>query len=330
MSRKRMVSPEFYTDEKILELPIPARLMFIGIWNHADDEGIIKYSPKQLKVQIYPADEEITLNTIIEYIELMVKLKLLTKGTNIDDSPLLKITKWTDHQKINRPTLSKYVFVPLQTNNNSVIDHGSISEESVSDHGGLIEDSLPIEYNIKEVKLKEKKLIEDNIKSKKNPEKQTKQDFTFDSVYSIYPVKKSKQASMKAFKRIPKRDLNGFKRGLEAHIKYWEGNDVDKQFIPHLSTFINQKRWEDEITQPTNGKLKFKDDLDEQIFNRNENMVKQTKRMAAYIKNADEVACDEVPDLNEMMKKESNAQPLSEAIGQFMSKAQPDTSTDGE
>jgi hypothetical protein len=301
--------------------------MFIGIWNHADDEGIIKNSPKQLKVQIYPADEEITLNTIIEYVEMMVKLKLLTKGTNIDDSPLLKITKWTDHQKINRPTLSRYVFAPLQITDQSVNAHGSISEDSVSDHGGLIEDSRPIEANIIEVKLKE---VNRKERSKKNPEKQVKQDFTFDSVYSIYPVKKSKQASEKAFNRIPKKTMNDFIQALKANIKHWEEEGIDKQFIPHLSTFINQRRWEDEIIPSQAGKPKFKDDLDRQIHERNENMVKETKRMTAYIKHADEIAADEVPDLNAMMKKESNAQPLSEAVGQFMAQAQANTSTDGE
>ena len=326
MSRKRMVSPEFYTDEKILELPIPARLMFIGIWNHADDEGIIKNSPKQLKVQIYPADEEITLNTIIEYVEMMVKLKLLTKGTNIDDSPLLKITKWTDHQKINRPTLSRYVFAPLQITDGSVNAHGSISEDSVSNHGGLIEDSRPIEANIIEVKLKE---VNRKERSKKNPEKQVKQDFTFDSVYSTYPVKKAKQASEKSFNRIPKKSIKDFIQGLEAHIEHWERYSIDKQYIPHLSTFINQKRWEDELIPPTNEQPKFKDGLDREIYERNNNVVKETKRMTAYINRADDIACDEVPDLNEI-RRESNAQPLSKAVGQFMAKVQPDTSTDGE
>ena len=224
--------------------------------------------------------------------------------------------RWTDHQKINRPTPSRYVFTPLL-----------ITEDSVSNQGGLIEDSLPIEAN-----RSKEKLIEVNIKerSKKNPEKQIKQDFTFDSVYSIYPVKKSKQTSMKAFNRIPKKQMKDFIQGVEAHIEHWERYGIDKQYIPHLSTFINQKRWEDELIAPTNEQPKFKDEMDKQIFERNVNMVKETKRMNAYIKHADEVACDDVPDLNEMMKKESNAQPLSEGIGQFMAEAQSNTSTDGE
>ena len=325
MSRKRMISPEFYTDEKIIELPIPARLMFIGIWNHANDEGILKNSPKQLKVQIYPADEDMTLNLIKQYIELMVSLKLLTKGVNIDGSELLKITNWADHQKINRPTLSKYVFTPLELSEGSVRTHGGLSEDSVSVHGGLSEDSLPIEKNISKEKLKEDKLKE---RSKKNPEKQKKQDFAFDSVYSTYPNKKAKQASLNAFKRIAKKTMPKFIKGLNAHIEYWKVNEVDKQFIPYLSTYINQKRWEDVLEPPSDKQPKFKDEMDEQIYHRNQNVLKDTKRMTAYMKNAEEVACDEVPDLNEM--RETNAQPISEAIGQFMSKAEPDTSTDGQ
>ena len=210
MSRKRMISPEFYTDEKVLDLPIPGRLLFIGMWNHADDEGILKNSPKQLKVQVYPADESITINVIIEYIEKMAELKLVTKGTNIDDSPLLKITKWLDHQKINRPTPSKYVFTPSVISEQSVRTHGTISEDSVNTHGGLTEDSRLIEDNIKESNRSK-----DNIKesAKKNLEKQ-KQDFTFSHVYDIYPIKKSKVTSEKAFNRITKKNIEPFMKGL--------------------------------------------------------------------------------------------------------------------
>ena len=56
MARKRMIKPEFFVDERIMDLPIPARILFIGMWVYADDEGIFKNSPKQLKVQIFPSD----------------------------------------------------------------------------------------------------------------------------------------------------------------------------------------------------------------------------------------------------------------------------------
>ena len=84
-----MIKPEFFTDEKVINLPIPARLLFIGMWNHADDEGIFKDSPIQLKVQVFPADETIDLNVIKNYIDLMIQQKLLIAGLNVDDGKLL-------------------------------------------------------------------------------------------------------------------------------------------------------------------------------------------------------------------------------------------------
>ena len=41
----------------MVELSFPARLLFIGLWNFADDEGRLVYSPKRLKMQIFPADD---------------------------------------------------------------------------------------------------------------------------------------------------------------------------------------------------------------------------------------------------------------------------------
>ena len=42
MPRKRVISPEFWTDDNILELDYTCRLLFIGLWNFCDDIGIHK------------------------------------------------------------------------------------------------------------------------------------------------------------------------------------------------------------------------------------------------------------------------------------------------
>lgn len=56
MARIRTVKPEFWTDEKVVECSIPARLLFIGLFNFANDMGCLESSPKRLKMQIFPAD----------------------------------------------------------------------------------------------------------------------------------------------------------------------------------------------------------------------------------------------------------------------------------
>ena len=75
-----MIKPEFWTDEKIIELPLPARLLFIGLLNFSDDEGKFKYSPKAIKGQIFPTDSKPTTKDIKEYILLMVQIKIVELG----------------------------------------------------------------------------------------------------------------------------------------------------------------------------------------------------------------------------------------------------------
>ena len=40
MARNRIIKKEAYCDNKLIELEIPQRFMFIGMTNFADDEGI--------------------------------------------------------------------------------------------------------------------------------------------------------------------------------------------------------------------------------------------------------------------------------------------------
>jgi hypothetical protein len=56
MARIRSIKPEFWTDEKLTECSLSARLFFIGTWNFADDKGNLQASAKRLKMQIFPAD----------------------------------------------------------------------------------------------------------------------------------------------------------------------------------------------------------------------------------------------------------------------------------
>ena len=234
MPRRRMIKPEFFTDEKVINLPIPARLLFIGMWNHADDEGIFRDSPIQLKVQVFPADESIDLNVIKNYIDLMIQHKLLIPGLNVDDCKLLKITKWHDHQTINRPTPSKYIFTPI--NEDSVNTHTQLSEHSVRTHTQLTEDSLPSKDKISKDKISKDKLKEDKIKVKENSSKSKtdliKEEFTFDRFISLYPRKIRTQMASNSFKKIAVKHLKAVFDGLDAWNKYWIDNAVDVEFIP--------------------------------------------------------------------------------------------------
>src|SRR4030065_361605 len=55
VARIRTIKPEFWTDDKVVQVSFPARLLFIGLWNFADDSGNLENSPVQIKMRILPA-----------------------------------------------------------------------------------------------------------------------------------------------------------------------------------------------------------------------------------------------------------------------------------
>lgn len=57
MPKIRGVKPELWTDENFVELSPYARLLWIGLWNHACDNGHLQDKSKQIKMRILPTDE---------------------------------------------------------------------------------------------------------------------------------------------------------------------------------------------------------------------------------------------------------------------------------
>ena len=71
--RIRTIKPDFWTDEIIGELSITSRLLFIALWNVADDQGNLMCSLKQLKIQTFPYDDiDITF-----YLHELIKHQLI-------------------------------------------------------------------------------------------------------------------------------------------------------------------------------------------------------------------------------------------------------------
>lgn len=56
MPRARNIKPGFFRNADLIELSVEARLLFIGLWTIADRAGRLEDRPKQIKMEIYPAD----------------------------------------------------------------------------------------------------------------------------------------------------------------------------------------------------------------------------------------------------------------------------------
>lgn len=106
MPRNRMIKPEFWTDEKVGRVSPIARLMFIGLWNLADDYGVVKGNPVYVKSQLFAYDERVISSEVAEWIESLCTTGMLHRFT-IRDEQLLYITNFRKHQTVDRPSKTR-------------------------------------------------------------------------------------------------------------------------------------------------------------------------------------------------------------------------------
>ena len=93
-----------------------ARLMFIGMWNFADDAGRLPLSPKTIKAQVFPGDD-ISSETIRGMIDELSSNGLV-KIYRVEDKEYLQVTGW-HHQKIDKPQKPKHPECPPDQQNDS-------------------------------------------------------------------------------------------------------------------------------------------------------------------------------------------------------------------
>lgn len=86
-----------------------------------------------------------------------------------------------------------------------------------------------------------------NLGSNKNKSSSDDEvDYYFDQLWSLYPRKVGKGQARKAFKAASKKkDFYELLPKLMDYVQTLEGKD--KQYIPHLATWLNGERWEDEV-----------------------------------------------------------------------------------
>lgn len=56
MARIRSIHPGLFTDEAFMSASAHARLLIIGIWTEAWDDGVFEWKPLTLKAKLFPAD----------------------------------------------------------------------------------------------------------------------------------------------------------------------------------------------------------------------------------------------------------------------------------
>lgn len=242
MARIRTLKPDFWTDEKVVEVGFEARLFFVGMLNFADDAGNLQRSAKKLKMQIFPADTIDCEPLIQSLIDIGLVIEYSVNGDKF-----LHIKGFCKHQKINRPSASNIplrsdsvndtpeikvdsVNAPADKEPDSVNETLDLLGNSVSAHGGLTEDSL-----------REGKGREGN--------KPTSVPDTLDGFaefWKTWPSTDRKTAKAECLKRWKSKGLEPLADQILAHLRGRKNTKKWQEgYEPAPLTYLNQRHWED-------------------------------------------------------------------------------------
>ncbi len=102
MARIRTIKPEFWTSSQVMSVSRSARLLFIGMWNFADDGGNQPANTKTIKAQVFPGDDLTEPETTALVSELLETG--LLEAYEVDYRWYWHIPTWKKHQRIDQPT----------------------------------------------------------------------------------------------------------------------------------------------------------------------------------------------------------------------------------
>lgn len=254
MAQKRMFSNLVIGSDAFLEMPDSSQNLYFHLSMQADDDGFVDNWKSIMRMTGKKEDD--------------LKI-LITKSFVIPfESGLLVIRHWKLNNYIQKDrykeTIHKEEKEQLTTDKNNVYNLDTKCILSI-DKNRL--DKISIDKS----NIYGENIAEKPSKSKKdNTEIMDQWETQFSEFYSKYPKKVKKQDVKKWFKKNkPSNEL--FSSMLHSLERFRASKDWQKdggQFIPYPTTWLNQKRWEDESVETVSTGNPFLDLLREEEINK--------------------------------------------------------------
>jgi hypothetical protein len=125
MSRARNIKPGFFRNADLVELPFEVRLLFIGLWTLADRAGRLIDRPKQIKMEIFPADN-VDCNAALD---LLAEIEMIERY-EVNGKQYIQIVNFLKHQ--NPHQREPESIIPDNHGNMENPGHAPVQSETVT------------------------------------------------------------------------------------------------------------------------------------------------------------------------------------------------------
>jgi hypothetical protein len=117
MARIRTIKPELHSSPSLSRCSIGARYLFVGLFTLADDAGRTRDLPKQILGNLFPLDEDVTVEMVVGWLDELEKVDCIRRYST-DDSNFIYLPNWRSHQVISKPTPSRIPDPPEDSQGN--------------------------------------------------------------------------------------------------------------------------------------------------------------------------------------------------------------------
>lgn len=117
MARRRMIDPNFWQSEDVAKLTIRQRLLVIGLFSNADDEGKGRANIPYIRSIIFPYDDIPIKDLTQDLLSIAKVISILLY--EVDSNSYYKFTNWKKWQRVDKPQQSLLPDAPELLQNDS-------------------------------------------------------------------------------------------------------------------------------------------------------------------------------------------------------------------
>ena len=246
MARARNIKPSFFANEDLVEIDPLGRLLFIGLWCLADRAGRLEDRPKRIKIELLPCDA-----CDVDALLQALHDRELIQRYAVGEHRLIQVTNFAKHQSPHHQERESHLPAPEDFEASSERARGRPKASP-----GFIPDKP--EAGPGAIALIPDSLIPDSLNTPKPPRSSAGADSLpdgFEQFWSAYPAKKAKPAAVKAWAKLhPDEQMQAeILAAIERERRSEQWTRDGGRFIPHPTTWLNQRRWEDEVPAQGSG-----------------------------------------------------------------------------
>ena len=136
MARIRSIRPEFFSSLDVAALGVRARLTWIALWCHADDEGRGIDDARLIRAFAWPLDDEVKLSDVSDDLDVLEKHGRIIRYA-VEGRAYFEIPNFTRYQRPNKPLPSKLPAPPVGLRDDSGSAPVAVEEDYTLEGRGI-------------------------------------------------------------------------------------------------------------------------------------------------------------------------------------------------